>query len=167
MKISRWSTVISKWNQQIQQSFSNIKTEIYNRACLPVILSIFLVRLTATPPKTALIREPQLRHLILQPVIFRFFLPAIHSQNFLISFNQIKKKYQWYFYNESVCLHCTKNRIYVFPEEELRGFSPKSYIHVAVSDLYYIFLELVHIFGCSKIDWPILEIYIPFTDIWV
>jgi hypothetical protein len=31
--------------------------------------------------------------------------------------------------------HCTENPIYVFPEEEMRGLSPNSYIHVFVSDL--------------------------------
>jgi hypothetical protein len=35
-----------------------------------------------------------------------------------------------------VFLHCNKNPIYVFPEKELRGLSPDSYIHVSVSDLY-------------------------------
>ncbi len=33
-------------------------------------------------------------------------------------------------------LHCTENRIFVFPEKELRGLNPNSYIHVSVSDLY-------------------------------
>jgi hypothetical protein len=32
--------------------------------------------------------------------------------------------------------HCPENQIYVFPEKELRGLSPNSYIHVSVSDLY-------------------------------
>jgi hypothetical protein len=32
--------------------------------------------------------------------------------------------------------HWTENRIYVFPEKELRSLSPNSYIHVSVSDLY-------------------------------
>jgi hypothetical protein len=32
--------------------------------------------------------------------------------------------------------HCTKNSIYVFPEKELCGLRPNSYIHVPVSDLY-------------------------------
>jgi hypothetical protein len=31
--------------------------------------------------------------------------------------------------------HCNENPIYVFPEKELRGLSPNSYIHVSVSDL--------------------------------
>jgi hypothetical protein len=31
--------------------------------------------------------------------------------------------------------HCTENRIYVFPEKDLLGPSPNSYIHVSVSDL--------------------------------
>jgi hypothetical protein len=35
-----------------------------------------------------------------------------------------------------VVVHCTENPIYVFPEKELRGISPNSYIHVSVSDLY-------------------------------
>jgi hypothetical protein len=35
-------------------------------------------------------------------------------------------------------MHRTENRIYVFPEKELRGLSPNSNIHVqvSVSDLY-------------------------------
>jgi hypothetical protein len=33
-------------------------------------------------------------------------------------------------------MHCTKNPIYGFPEKELRGLRPKSYIQVSVSDLY-------------------------------
>ncbi len=32
-------------------------------------------------------------------------------------------------------VHCTENPIDVFPEKELRGLSPNSYIHVSVSDL--------------------------------
>ncbi len=39
------------------------------------------------------------------------------------------------------CLHAlqrhhTKNSIQIFPGKELRGYSPNSYIHVSVSDLY-------------------------------
>jgi hypothetical protein len=43
--------------------------------------------------------------------------------------------------------HCNENPIYVFPEKELRGLSPKFHIHVSVSDLYiprigpHIFLQ--------------------------
>jgi hypothetical protein len=33
-------------------------------------------------------------------------------------------------------LHCSENTIYVFPEMELHGLLPNSYIHVSVSDLY-------------------------------
>jgi hypothetical protein len=33
-------------------------------------------------------------------------------------------------------LHCKEISICVFPEKELRGFSPNFYIHVSVSDLY-------------------------------
>ncbi len=32
--------------------------------------------------------------------------------------------------------HCDENLGYVFPEKELRGFSPNIHIHVSVSDLY-------------------------------
>jgi hypothetical protein len=55
--------------------------------------------------------------------------------------------------------HSTENPIYVIPEKELRGTSPNSYIHVSVSYLQHIFPGSVHIFGCSKIDRPILKIY--------
>jgi len=33
-------------------------------------------------------------------------------------------------------MHCTENRMDVFPEKELRSLSPNSCIHVSVSDLY-------------------------------
>jgi hypothetical protein len=39
-------------------------------------------------------------------------------------------------HSSMIFLHCTENRIYVFPEKELCGLSPNSYIHVPVSDLY-------------------------------
>jgi hypothetical protein len=32
--------------------------------------------------------------------------------------------------------HNTENSKKIFPEKELRGYSPYSYIHVSVSDLY-------------------------------
>ncbi len=44
-------------------------------------------------------------------------------------------------------VHCNENSIYVFPENELRGFSPNFHIHVFVSVLYiprigpHIFLQ--------------------------
>jgi hypothetical protein len=42
-------------------------------------------------------------------------------------------------------VHCNENLIYVFPEKELRGLSPKFHIHVPVSDLYIPRIGL-HIF---------------------
>jgi hypothetical protein len=33
-------------------------------------------------------------------------------------------------------VHCTQDRIYVFPEMKLRGLVPNFHIHVSVSDLY-------------------------------
>jgi hypothetical protein len=60
--------------------------------------------------------------------------------------------------------NCTENQVYVFPEKEMRGLSPSSYIHVSVSDLYIPRIGPI-IFGCSKIDRPILEIYKSLTDI--
>ncbi len=32
--------------------------------------------------------------------------------------------------------HSAENSKQIFPEKELRGYSPNSYIHVSVSDLY-------------------------------
>ncbi len=46
---------------------------------------------------------------------------------------------------------------------ELRGLRPNFHIHVSLSDLYIP--RSFHIFGCSKIDRPILEIYKSLTDI--
>jgi hypothetical protein len=61
-------------------------------------------------------------------------------------------------------VHCTENPIYVFQEKELRGLSPSSYIQVSVSDFYIPRISL-HIFGSSKIDRLVLEIYKSLTDI--
>jgi hypothetical protein len=41
--------------------------------------------------------------------------------------------------NPVLISHCkdnTENLKQIFPEEELRGYGPSSYIHVSVSDLY-------------------------------
>ena len=58
-------------------------------------------------------------------------------------------------------LFCNENPIYVFPEKDLGG--PNFHFHVSVSDLY-IFPGSVRIFGYSKIDKRILEIYKALTD---
>jgi hypothetical protein len=58
---------------------------------------------------------------------------------------------------------CNENPIYVFPKKELRGLSPNFHIHVSVC-VIYIFPELLHIFSCSKIGRPIVEIYKSLTD---
>ncbi len=38
--------------------------------------------------------------------------------------------------------HNTENSKQIFPEKELRGYSPNSYIHVSVSDLYILLIGL-------------------------
>ncbi len=49
--------------------------------------------------------------------------------------------------NINIHAHCKEISIYVFPEKELRGFSPNFHIHASVSDQYIsrigppIFLE--------------------------
>jgi hypothetical protein len=53
---------------------------------------------------------------------------------------------------------------------ELLGLSPNFRTHVSVSDLYiyiyiYVFGPHIVIFGCSKIDRPIVVIYKSLTDI--
>jgi hypothetical protein len=58
--------------------------------------------------------------------------------------------------------HCNENIIYVFPEKQLRGLSPKFHIHVSWSDLYIPRIGQ-HI-SCSRIDRPILEIYKTLTN---
>ncbi len=54
----------------------------------------------------------------------------------------------------------------MFSEKALHGFSPNSYIHVSVSNLY-IPRIVSHIWeqNSSKTDRPILEIYKSLTDI--
>jgi hypothetical protein len=59
--------------------------------------------------------------------------------------------------------HCNENPIYVFPEKELRGPVPIPTFMCLLA--IYIFPGLVHIFGCSKIDRQLLEIYKSLTDI--
>jgi hypothetical protein len=39
-------------------------------------------------------------------------------------------------------MHCNENPIYVFPEKELCGISPKFHIHVSVSNLYITTMSL-------------------------
>jgi hypothetical protein len=53
-------------------------------------------------------------------------------------------------------MHCSENPIYVFPEKKLRGRRPNFHIYVFVRD--FILPQLVHIFSCSGIGRPIVEI---------
>jgi hypothetical protein len=39
-------------------------------------------------------------------------------------------------HSKDTSLHCTENPIYLFPEMQLSGLIPNTYIHVYVSDLY-------------------------------
>jgi hypothetical protein len=38
--------------------------------------------------------------------------------------------------------HNAENSKQIFPEKELRGYNPNSYIHVSVSDLYILLISL-------------------------
>ncbi len=64
-----------------------------------------------------------------------------------------------------VYMHCKENPIYVFLFWELCGLSPNFHIHVSVSDCFIP--KSVHIFPCSRIGRPILEIYKSLADIWM
>ncbi len=59
-------------------------------------------------------------------------------------------------------VHCTENRIYIFPKKELRGLSPNSYIHVSVGGLYIPWIG-PHIWLWQNRQ-TILEIYKSLTD---
>jgi hypothetical protein len=94
-------------------------------------------------------------------VICAFLQIAKRESVFLIvsdSFSKIRKDlhavkhFCWQF-----TIHCNKNPIYEFLFWELCDLSPNFRIHVSVSD--YISLGSVHIFSCSRIVRPILEIY--------
>ncbi len=62
-------------------------------------------------------------------------------------------------------LHCTENRIHVFPEKEMRGLRTQ-FLHSPVCERFIYFEDQsMHIFGYSKIERPILEIYKSHTDI--
>jgi hypothetical protein len=55
--------------------------------------------------------------------------------------------------------HNTENSKQIFPGKELRGYSPNSYIHVSVSDLYIPLIGSFCLFCRRKICGPILRIY--------
>jgi hypothetical protein len=68
-------------------------------------------------------------------------------------------------YRATVCvpewiMHC--NSKHIFPEKELRGRSPNSYIHVSVCD--FVFPRSACMFCCRKIGGPIEGIYESLTD---
>ena len=54
--------------------------------------------------------------------------------------------------------HCNENSIDVFPEKELRSLSPNFHIHVSVSDLYILTIDLPNLL--QEMCGPILEIYV-------
>jgi hypothetical protein len=62
-------------------------------------------------------------------------------------------------------VHCNENPIYVFLLWELHGLSPNFHIPVSVSNLFIPRIGPHTVFGCSKIDRPILEICESLTDI--
>jgi hypothetical protein len=55
-----------------------------------------------------------------------------------------------------MCVHCTENTIYVYPEMKLSGLVLNSYIHESVSNLYSGIGILIWL---SKLGRPILGIY--------
>jgi hypothetical protein len=59
-----------------------------------------------------------------------------------------------------VRVHCNENPSDVFPEKELRGFSPNFHVHVSVMRFIYSQDRLT----CSRIGRPIVGIYISLTD---
>jgi hypothetical protein len=64
-----------------------------------------------------------------------------------------------------VPLHCKEPIPYskqVFPEKELRGYSPNFHIHLSVSDLYIPMINLPILL--QEICGPILGIYKSLTD---
>jgi hypothetical protein len=62
-------------------------------------------------------------------------------------------------------MHRTENQIYIFPEKELRGISPSSYIHVSVSDLYIPRLG-PHILGIARHQSQFLD-SLPVSDLYI
>ncbi len=70
------------------------------------------------------------------------------------SISEIKGFEQYSLRDGMGTLHCKENWIYVYAEKELRGLSPNSTLMWLWA--MYIFPGSVNIFGCSKIDRPIL-----------
>ncbi len=62
----------------------------------------------------------------------------------------------------SLCMHCKEKMPKIFSEKEYRGLSPNFHIHVSVSELYILTMELS--FLLEEICGPILGIYKSLTD---
>ncbi len=66
-----------------------------------------------------------------------------------------------------VSLHCNENSIYVFPEKDLRGLSPKFHIHMSEWAIYKL-PGSVHIFSHSGIGRPkMVGTFKSLTDTWM
>ncbi len=61
-------------------------------------------------------------------------------------------------------VHCTENPISVFPEMELRGLIPNSYIHLSVRDLYIPRICLLIWMQQKRQTDPEKTVYKSFTD---
>ncbi len=70
-------------------------------------------------------------------------------------------------YNKKNITHRNENPINVFPEKELRGPSPPTFICLRAKYIYCIFLGSVHIFSCSRLSRPIAGICKSLTDTWM
>jgi hypothetical protein len=84
--------------------------------------------------------DPYWHAMSLACTVIAYFLHSLglycHSQGLFMHFNGLFINPQVTIGNFATSIHCKDKMQHIFPDKELRGHSPNSYIHVSVCDLY-------------------------------